>query len=547
MAGAGTLGHGSTDTAPTAAATLRVIDWRFLLPTPPTRRFRRLAMLGSPRGGVERAMLAGLADDVVATLRGMSTADAVVAYAAAGEAIPEIAAAVGPGGVLYLEVDRARRGVRATTPTRVANVLREAGLSICALYAMEPDVRDARAFVPLEPPEAMSWHRRTLFGEGAMLRVVNAVRRTAVRAGGATVAALDRPYAVIATRGDSGGSTPGVLRDPAVIDRLGSNQAPSSAVMLTYGGDRVLLFPFGDGSSEPVGVVKVPKTAALVERTEREQAQMRTLRTALDPSMADSIPEPLGLVHLAGTVAACEQFVPGASIAARAMHSARARTAKTEDLELAMAWLVRFHRATEIRRTTFGAAMDDLIRETIDSYRRDMAPRDEAPFIDRVRSALSSLGTASVTISMQHRDFAAWNVMRSDARIVVVDWEGACEGVGAFDAIHLATTWLYAVRLASGDDDETRCVLDLLAEDPRVDDAAHAARRALTGYFEALALDVRLTLPLIALHRLELAVRRAEQRRLHGDASDADVPSADVRVVRAMAREADRLFPSPAA
>ena len=309
MAGTRPLGVDPPGQPALAIAPLRAIDWRFLLPGPVDRRFDRLVLLGGAPGLAARAISAGLANDVVTELPGPGRADLVAAYADASYDIPDIARTVARGGLLYLEVDRHRRGGRGTTPGRVSKTLRAAGLSVCAFYVMEPSSREPRAFIPLDEPRAMSWHWRTSYSDRAAVRIANAVRRHAVRIGGPTLAALDRPYAVIAIGGDSGDPVPGVLREPEVMRRLASAREPTAAVMLTYGSDRTLLFPFGGDSREPLGVVKVPKDEALVDRTENEQHHLAALRGTLDVALLRAIPEPLGMVRLGRTVAACERFM----------------------------------------------------------------------------------------------------------------------------------------------------------------------------------------------------------------------------------------------
>jgi hypothetical protein len=530
--------------AASGTAPLRAVDWRFLLPTPPDHPFKRLILLGGPTGVVERATLGGLAHETATTLPDDAIADAIAAYADARETIPAIAGALSDGGVLYLEIDRAHRGVRASTPRRIEAVLRDFGIAVCAFYALEPNAREPRAYVPLDAPRVMSWHRRAAFGDRTSRRIANAVRQSAVRIGGTTVAALDRPYAVVAVRGRAVDAAPGTLRHPEVLRRLAIATHPPATVTLTYGGDRVLLFPFGDNGSEPTGVVKVPKTEALIDRTENEQIQMATLRTMLPSALATAIPEPLGTVRMGGTVAACERFMPGTSIAARAMDPRQSLDDKIADLDRAMAWLSRFHRATEVRRVTVRESHDALVAAPVEWYEREIGALEESALFSAVRSRALALGDRTIAISRQHRDFAAWNVLRARDQIAVVDWEGAREGFGAFDAVHFVTTWLYSVRLASGVNDETRCVLDLLEPTQHLDRAAAAARDALARTLRALGVDRELAPFVIVLHRIELAVRRSIQLRLHSGEADSADSTIEVRIVRALAQRAALLFSS---
>ena len=541
MAGTRPLGVDPPDQPAVAIAPLRAIDWRFLLPGPVDRRFGRLVLLGGPPGLVARARSAGLADNVVAELPGTGRADLVAAYADAPYAIPDIARAVARGGLLYLEVDRHRRGSRGTTPGRVSTMLRAAGLTPCVFYVMEPSAREPRAFIPLDEARAMNWHRHTSYSDRASVRIANAVRRHAVRIGGATVAALDRPYAVLAAAGDSVDSVPGVLRDADVVRRLAAADEPKAAVMLTYGSDRTLFFPFGKGSREPLGVVKVPKDEAFVGRTENEQHHLATLRDTLHDALRRAIPEPLGIVRFGRTVAACERFMPGASLATRAMDAAISLDEKIADVRLAAGWLARFHRETEVRRAAIREIRSNLVDDPLESYHRELGTPADGPLRVRLAAIAESLGDQQLAIATQHRDFAAWNVLRSRDGLAVVDWEGAREGFGALDAVHLVTTWLYSVRLGEGVNDEARCVEEILA--PTRDAAASVARDALGSYLQALGLDPRLAPLLVALQRIELAVRRVTQLRLQREPTENGPFLQDARIVRSLAADVDRFFP----
>ena len=124
MAATGTLGASVAPDDTRSAAPLRSVDWRFLLPVPPDTHFPHLAILGGPPGILVRAQLTGLTDYPTDALPAPGSADAVAAYEDAPYTIAEIAASVAQGGLLYLEVDPERRGIRETTPARVEGELR---------------------------------------------------------------------------------------------------------------------------------------------------------------------------------------------------------------------------------------------------------------------------------------------------------------------------------------------------------------------------------------------------------------------------------------
>jgi hypothetical protein len=105
---------------------LRSLDWRLLLPAPPSGRFERLALIGADDAAIAAARAAGVAGDVVTRLDAGVRADAIVCRQRASVSLEAAAAALAPGGVLYLEVDRGW-GVRAGADAAVAQL---AGLGL---------------------------------------------------------------------------------------------------------------------------------------------------------------------------------------------------------------------------------------------------------------------------------------------------------------------------------------------------------------------------------------------------------------------------------
>lgn len=547
MAATGTLVAGVAPGETGTAAPLRSVDWRFLLPVPPDTRFPHVAILGGPPGVLVRAQLTGLSDHPIDSLPTRGAAHTVVAYDDAPHTISEIAASVGQGAFLYLEVDRERRGIRETTPARVEAELRAAGLTVLAMYAVEPTLRASRAFISLDAPRAMRWHRQSTFGDTPGVRFGDAVRRAAARLAGRSGTVLHRSYSVVAVRAPSGSPVPWALGDAAIAELAGWSEPPAAAVMLTYGGDRVVLFPFARDGREPIAVVKVPKLRSFVGRTENEHARTRALRASLDPALAAGIPEPLGVRRVGDTVTAAERYVRGTTLAVLARDVRRPLDSKLQDLSLAMAWLAQFHRATEVGRIPWRDARRHLLDEAIRTYSNAHPLADTEASLFRVAQTAADAAAMSSELTLplvcEHCDFAAWNIVRDGDRVGVVDWEGAREGPAVHDALHLITTWLYAVYLGQGIDDEARCVRELyLAREDR-SPAVAGAMRILGAYLRALEIDSRLVSLMVVSHRVELALRRSEQRRLQVEEAPSDTDTLpETQIVRMLGHEARRLF-----
>jgi hypothetical protein len=73
---------------------------------------------------------------------------------------------------------------------------------------------------------------------------------------------------------------------------------------------------------------------------------------------------------------------------------------------------------------------------------------------------------------------------------------------------------------------------------------ASVAHDALVSYLRALGFDQRIVPLLVALHRIELAIRRVTQLRLQGEPMDNAPFLHEARIVRSLAVDVDRLFPA---
>ena len=76
---------------------VRSLDWRFLLPVPPSGRFQRLALIGADTTTVQAAIAGGLAAEVVDALDGEASADAVVCLRSVPMSIETAVATLAPG------------------------------------------------------------------------------------------------------------------------------------------------------------------------------------------------------------------------------------------------------------------------------------------------------------------------------------------------------------------------------------------------------------------------------------------------------------------
>jgi aminoglycoside phosphotransferase (APT) family kinase protein len=224
------------------------------------------------------------------------------------------------------------------------------------------------------------------------------------------------------------------------------------------------------------------------------------------------------------------------------------RRRQLADLHLAGDWIAAFHAATVVERRPWSAAesadwVDALFERYGAAY--DLEPA-ERRLHATARDYAASLEGIVVPVVWSHRDYAVWNLARDGDRLAVLDWEGARVGPPLCDMLHLATTWHMVAGRTDGAHAEVESFRRIFVEPDARDRASAAAMAAVRRYLERLALDERLV-PMLALHhRLELAVRRADQRAAQGMRDRQ--PRSDnpwIGAVTLLAAHAPRLFAAP--
>ena len=527
-------------------APLRVTDWRFLLPHPPDGQFQHLIVLGGTDALTERVLELGLARRVSATLPPARSADAAVVLHRSHTGLREIARALAPGGVLYYEVDRRSRGYRATAPARLRRELREADLSAVAMYAVTPDFIEPRMYLPLDVPGALRWYVETRY---SVLTPWQDLLQLGLRAvtdlDGRRFVRFTPRLAVTAAVGQGRTAVPSVLDPSALPPRLhGRHLRP---LLLTFGGDRVVVLPFGEDSTEPAAVLKIPKLPGFSSRTENEQATLHDLWSRLDPTLRSSVPRPLGLFRYGQVIAAAESYASGELLYRSSEHWGLSRHQRLTDLHLAAAWLGEFHRQTLLCRPPWGPRqLSQWVEEPLDAYRRAFGlTAPEERLFGRAREYADSLAGMSLPVVLQHRDFTVWNIARRGRTLAVLDWEGARPGPALCDLLHFVIHWYETVRHAHDEPARQRCFRRLLFEWPRGDSLHTAVHRTVEGYLTRLDMSRRF-LPLLLVYTwVELALRRADQQQLQREGQLQ--PRTDNRyaaLVAILAQHTAQLFPT---
>jgi aminoglycoside phosphotransferase (APT) family kinase protein len=525
-------------------APLRLADWRFLLPQPPDGYFRHLVLLGASSGLAERLIELGLARRVSDSIPPERSADAVVALHGSRAALPEIAGCLTPGGVLYLEIDRRAAGYLASTPTRLRRALQRAGLSPTAMYAVVPEFSDHRMYLPLDVPGALRWYVTTLRSALTLWQqVIQAGLWAVTNLNSRRFAPLAPRLAVTAVAGRGPSAPASVLADPALPPAL--RRPGLRPLLLTAGGDRVVMLPFDLAGNEPEAVLKVPRLPGFNGRTQNDQAALRKLWSVLDSATRSGVPRPLGLLRYGEVTVAVESYARGQLLARSSERWATSRGEKLNDLRLAARWLTDFHLQTQIARSAWGPAeRAEWLEGPCDAYRRAFGlTASEDGLFAKAREYAASLPDSPFPIVIQHRDFTVWNIARAGRELAILDWEGSRRGPALCDLLHFVTHWYETVHHAHTEAGRQGCFRSLMFEPDRRDPFRAAVRGEITRYMERLGIH-RAFFPVLLLYTwIELALRRSEQQRVQGESPPVSREgNRNFAFVAILAGHADLLF-----
>jgi hypothetical protein len=479
-------------TADPAAALLRRLDARFLLPPPPDGAFAHLVVLGGPPGLAETVREAGIARRVSTALPPDGSADALFLLRGARETPEKAARCLAPEGVAYLE--KIPRGGR---------------LRVTGRYALLPGFDRPEAYVPFDPPGARRWYAETLMPAWTPGK---ALRRALSRRG----LPLSRSFAVTAVAGPERRMPVSVLDHPALPSWLKGLHP----LLLAHGPDRVVILPFAPGGSSPEVVLKVPRLPLYNEKTEGEQVLLVHLRGRLERGTRNALPEPRGIYHVGDLAVGIETCVAGRPLGQR--------TGSVEDLMDAADWLAGFHQRTEVQRAEWGAReAAEWLDGPLEDFRRAFVGGALDGLTAAVRRRSGELAGAALPIVCQHRDFTPWNLLRGDSGLRVIDWEGARPGPTLCDLLHFSTHWSELALRAFDDEARLRAFREVWIAH-RGGEPGEAVRRAVATYCKALRIDRRFVPLLLVAAWVELALRGPGLR--------------EAAYVQVLATEADGLF-----
>lgn len=524
----GVARHRSTS-APTAAP-LRRLDWRFLLPAPPSGGRLRAVVDGDYEGLARRLAETGFAEHLYTSRP--SNGDPVDAWVALGGrngALPDIADSLTPGGYAYLEV-KAAPGIAAGRIAHRETTAERAGLVRVAHYAVLPSLDAAKVYLPLDAPGALRWVVETLIPASTPLRRL--LRGTLRAMGPRLLSRLLRHYpaqALVFARPPVEDAAPA----PLVRAGIATTKRP---LLLCDAGNRVVMLPFGDDDAPPEQVLKIPKLPVFNGRTRNEQERLREIRDHVPPRLREAMPESLGLVPLGATTMALERFRPGISLMVSSAEWRGSWRRKARDLHLAAEWLGDLHEDASINVEVWSKEQRERwVEQPARDFHRTFGTRPaEARLFADLRDRAESLDGSPFPLVWWHRDYNIWNIFRQEGRLSVIDWEGARPGPPLCDLIHFCTHWYEAVQGHRTESAKLQGFRHLYIRPRPRDRAAAAVHQVVRRYMTRLSLDPGLFPVLLGFTWIELALRRAEQRRDQGE-RDPD------------ARQGNRNFPFIAA
>jgi aminoglycoside phosphotransferase (APT) family kinase protein len=524
-------------------APLRRIDWRFLLPLPAQGSFGHLVVVGGPPGLAHRIQQVGLARHISTAAPSDGSADAVAVLQGGGVTPEAAAACLAPRGVLYYEVDPRSAPGKASTPKRLQKRLCDAGLQVTGTYAVVPDFDSCELYLTLDAPRAFRWYLDTAHTAWTprQWRLETWSRIAGPRA--TAFGTLIPCFALTAVAPPGEGGVPSVLSLSALPRELGA--AKLHPVLVTAGGDRVVVLPFTRCGSAPIAVLKVPKLPTFNGRTENEQVTLSELPTVLDQMLRRTLPNPRGIVRWGETSVGIESYVAGHSLLRSCGRWGTPMRQKIRELHSATTWLSEFHSQAQLRRIEWGTqSIAEWVEQPLASYRERLITTDlEERLFAAVRRHADALRGLPLPIVWQHGDFSLWNLFRRGDSLSVIDWEGARPGPALCDLLHFLTLWNEVTHRAADEPDRIRVFHGLFIDPDQGGRAVKAARRAVAAYLQRLHLDARFVPLLLVYTWVELTLRRQEQLQLRDGVSDrARTDNRNATYMIPLARDWPRLF-----
>lgn len=539
------------------SASLRRLDWRFLLPDPPGGSYQSLLLGGGSKGLARRMVETKWARSVSFSLNELENengkVDAAILLQDSPFHLSEAAPKLNPGGTLYCELTRQSFIRLGLTPQRLRSHLAEFGLRLTGLYWAAPNFDHCRRYIPLDRPGALQWYFSSLFVAGTPLHLaLRAFFRRAMSIHAHRLAWIAPCLSLTAVAGTVDAPPPSLLGQKEIIDIL--PQSEMRPLLLTSGqddGSRLILLPFGPHSRRPEAVVKIATDAKFNGETEAEQKITSLVRSLLSADLRVGVPRGLAAFQYRGVSVSVEECAPGHSLWVSSGELSASHAAKIQDMQLGAKWLIQFHLQTEAQRIRWDEqAITRWIEQPLAEYARLRSiSASEAQLFDLMRFHANALIGAQIPLVWQHHDFAPWNLFRQGSSLSVIDWEFNRDwdetraGPPLSDLLYFLTYWNNIVHRHHSDEAEMEGLRQLYLQDEAGDRYIQAARRAITEYLAALHLDGRFVPLFLAYTWIERVLySEARTQKLEGQTGSSRAGGKFAAYVATIARHADHLF-----
>lgn len=455
----------------------RRLDWTLLLPASTILPLDAVMVLGGTDEAAQSLVEHGVASSWRRPDGPEDRCGFVVAGVGCALDLGLIARHVEPGGLLYLEIDRRRRGRRLLGLGSVQRRLGRGGCQIFSAHLVTPNLTRPRRYLPMDNPLAIRWHLRTLFVAGtprARLLRASLSGVLATPAAGAVLGLATMRYIVIGTSAHDHSAPLGV---PMA-------RGDERAIVVTSGYDtasRAVVLPFDPAARSPRFAVKVASSSRTTTGTLREHERLIDLHASLSRYTARALPRPLGLYTVGGRVACVQTCAKGPSMSTTVGHWGRRWSDKCRDLDVVVDWLNEFGAAT---RVDVGLAQRDW-KETYGDARAsiELSP-PVMQFLSEAEEVARSTPLGDFTVH-QHYDAGPWNVHINGAEPFLIDWESDdlrpadCMGPPLADVLYVVMYWYFLVTNVASESEEEAAIVRLFATPAPADRGVVAARAAL--------------------------------------------------------------------
>jgi hypothetical protein len=479
---------------------LRLVDWRFLLPSPHPRR------VFCPERGALADALTDVADQVVANAR-PGECDLAAAVAPDAAALRALREALAPGGVCYTEWPSGAGDARA-----VASGLREAGFERVVCYRRWP--RSARLpayWIPLDARGAEAFVRARARLPGG--RVRRLVTELAGRGREVLRGRIGGSLHAIAVAG------PGPVPDPFRLLEANwpawtlADRPERLSLLLATGGPRsvskVVLLAFAEPEAVPSVVFKAPRVPEAAEGVRREAEVLERVGARgligvprlLLRSERDGTPM---IVETALAGQPLEGLIDGRNLGFWA--------------ERATDWLAALGGGGQVRPATHW--LEAIVEPTLARFEQAFGGVVDREMFQAGAAIVRRIG--DLPSVPEQRDFGPWNVLVGpDGALAVLDWEsGEVDGLPALDLLYFLAYASFSVDRAR--DRDHRIASFRRSLDPASQTGA-LRRHSLERYTRTLGLAPASLGPLRALVWLIHAYSDAR----HAEADAGGPPSAE--------------------